>query len=92
MPKRQMTIDELFDSVPMGGQLIVYAPLPDVIEAAHSRNCRFAGEWFNVSSVIDKRDNLVVIISRKELWNIASTNLLLQEQHRWQRMDNVWRT
>lgn len=92
MSKRQMTIDELLDSVPMGGQLIVYAPLPDVMEAAHSRNIRFSGDWFNVSSVIDKRDNLVVIISRKELWSIADANLLLQEQHRWQRIDNVWRT
>lgn len=92
MPKRQMTIDELLDSVPMGGQLIVYAPLPDVMEAVHSRNIRFSGDWFNVSSVIDKRDNLLVIISRREQWSIADAKLLLREQHRWHRIDNVWRT
>lgn len=87
----KMSIDELLDSVPMGGELIVYAPFTDVAERAHIRNLQMQGEWFDVHGFMDRSGRLVVLISRKEVWNIANVDVLLQEQHRWQRLDNVWR-
>lgn len=35
---RKMTIDQLLDSVPMGGVIVVYAPIDSVIECVAERN------------------------------------------------------
>lgn len=88
----KMTIDELLDSIPMGGCIVAYAPVKEVAEEAHRRNMQMRGEWYSVSTFIDNREQLAVVISRREQWNIADATLLLQEQHRWQKIDNVWRT
>lgn len=88
---RQMTIDQLLDSVPMGGSLVVYAPIDRVIECVAQRNSAMRGEWYSVTGITNKRGNIAVVIHRKELWNIVTPEHLLQEQHRWQNMDNIWR-
>lgn len=91
MTTRKMTIPQLLDSVPMNGVLVVYAPIEEVIECAQKRNRALNGEWFTVSAIIDKYNRSAVVISRKELWNIANAELLMKEQRRWHRVDNVWR-
>lgn len=88
---RAMTIDQLLESVPMGGVIAVYAPIDSVIGRVAERNSAMQGEWFSVSGITDKKGNIAVVIHRKELWNIVSPGHLLQEQHRWQNMDNIWR-
>lgn len=87
----KITINELLDSVPMGGFIIAYAPVAKVVQEVNSRNMERRGEWYSVSTLIDNREQLVVVIYRREQWNIADATLLLQEQHRWQHIDNVWR-
>lgn len=88
---RAMTIDQLLDSVPMGGVIVVYASIDSVIERVAERNSTMSGEWYSVTDITDKQGNITVAIYRKELWNIVSPEHLLQEQHRWQNMDNIWR-
>lgn len=88
----KMTIDRLLDSIPMGGCIVAYAPVKEVAEEVHRRNMAMRGEWYDISTLIDNREQLAVVISRREQWNIADATLLLQEQHRWQKIDNVWRT
>lgn len=88
---RQMTIDQLLDSVPMGGSLVVYAPIDSIIECVAERNSAMRGEWFSVSGITDKKGNIAVVIHRKELWNVVSPEHILQEQHRWHAIDNIWR-
>lgn len=88
---RAMTIDQLLDSVPIGGVIVVYAPIDSVIERVAERNSAMTGEWFSVSGITDKKGNIAVVIHRKELWNVVSPDHLLQEQHRWSTMDNIWR-
>lgn len=92
MTQRKMTIPQLLDSVPMNGVLVVYAPIADVIECAQQRNSTLNGEWFTVSAITDRSNRTAVVISRKELWNIANAELLMKELRRWHRVDNVWRT
>lgn len=87
----KMTINELLDSVPMGGCIVAYAPVKEVAEEIHRRNMAMRGEWYSVSTFIDNREELAVVIYRREQCSIADANLLLQEQHRWQKIDNVWR-
>lgn len=91
MGARKMTINELLDSVPMGGFIIAYAPVAKVTQEVSRRNMAMRGEWYDISTLIDSREQLMVVIYRREQWSIADANLLLQEQHRWQRIDNVWR-
>lgn len=86
-----MTVDQLLDSVPMGGMVMVYAPIDRVISCVAERNSAMRGEWFSVSGITDKNGHTAVVIHRKELWNVVSPEHLLQEQHRWQNMDNIWR-
>lgn len=86
-----MTVDQLLDSVPMGGMIIVYASIDDIISCAAKRNSTMQGEWFSVSGITDKKGNIAVVIHRKELWNVVSPEHILQEQHRWHAIDNIWR-
>lgn len=88
---RAMTIDQLLDSVPMGGVIVVYASIDSVIERVAERNSAMSGEWYSVTGITDKQGNIAVAIHRKELWNVVSPEHLLQEQHRWSTMDNIWR-
>jgi hypothetical protein len=88
----KMTIDELLDSIPMGGYIVAYAPVKEVAEEIHRRNMAMRGEGYDILSFVDSQDKLAVVIYRREEWNIVDANLLLQEQHRWQRIDDVWRT
>lgn len=87
----KITINELLDSIPMGGCIVAYAPVKEVAEEVHRRNMTMRGELYSVSTFIDNREQLAVVIYRREQWSIADANLLLQEQHRWQKIDNVWR-
>lgn len=87
-----MTIPQLLDSVPMNGVLVVYAPIADVVKGANERNITLGGEWYTVSAITDRSNRTAVVISRRELWNIANAELLMKEQRRWHRVDNVWRT
>lgn len=52
----KMTINELLDSVPMGGLVVVYAPVKEVAEEVHRRNMAVRGEWYSVSTLIDNRE------------------------------------
>lgn len=88
---RQMTIDQLLDGVPMGGFIIAYAPVVEITKEVSRRNMARRGECYDILSFEDAQDRLVVVIYRREQWDNADANLLLQEQHRWQRIDNVWR-
>ena len=88
----KMTINELLDSVPLGGFIIAYAPVAKVVQEVNSRNMAKRGECYDTFSFVDRQDRLAIIIYRREQWNNVDANLLLQEQHRWQRIDNVWRT
>lgn len=87
----KMTIDKLLDSIPMGGCIVAYAPLAEIAKEVSHRNMAMRGEWYSISTLIDNREQLAVVIYRREQWDIADANLLLQEQHRWQRIDDVWR-
>lgn len=87
-----MTIPQLLDSVPMNGVLVVYAPIADVVKGTIERNITLGGEWYTVSAITDRSNRTAVVISRRELWNIANAELLMKEQRRWHRVDNVWRT
>lgn len=91
MAQRNMTISKLLDSVPMGGLVVVYAPVAKVAQEVSRRNMARRGECYDILSFVDNKERLAVVIYRREQWNNADANLLLQEQHRWQRMDNVWR-
>lgn len=88
----KMTINELLDSVPMDGFIIAYAPVAKVVQEVNSRNMARGGECYDIHFFVDKEDRLAIIIYRREQWKNVDANLLLQEQHRWQRIDNVWRT
>ncbi|MBO7235152.1 MAG: hypothetical protein J6V05_01005 [Alistipes sp.] len=91
MGARKMTISKLLDSVPMGGLVVAYAPVAKVAQEVSRRNMARRGECYDILSFVDGKDRLAVVIYRREQWDNADANLLLQEQHRWQRMDNVWR-
>lgn len=88
----KMTINELLDSVPMGGFIIAYAPVAKVVQEVNSRNMERRGEWYNTLSFVDRQDRLAIIIYRREQWDNVDAELLMKEQHRWQRIDDVWRT
>ena len=87
----KITINELLDSVPMGGCIIAYAPVAKVAKEVRHRNMARRGECYDILSFVDSQDKLAVVIYRREQWDNADASLLLQEQRRWQRMDNVWR-
>lgn len=87
----KMTINELLDSVPIGGFIIAYAPVAEIAKEVNRRNMARRGECYDILSSVDSQDKLAVVIYRREEWNIADATLLLQEQHRWQHIDNVWR-
>lgn len=91
MATRKMAITKLLDSVPMGGFIIAYAPLAKVVQEVNSRNMARRGEWYNTLSFVDRQDRLAIIIYRREQWDNADAELLMKEQHRWQRIDDVWR-
>jgi hypothetical protein len=86
-----MTITKLLDSVPLGGLVVVYAPVAEIAQEVSHRNMARRGECYDILSFVDNKERLAVVIYRREQWNNADADLLLQEQHRWQRMDNVWR-
>lgn len=92
MTQQKMTITKLLDSVPMGGFIIAYAPVAKVAQEVSHRNMARSGECYDILSFVDNKERLAVVIYRIEQWNNADANLLLQEQHRWQRIDDVWRT
>lgn len=91
MAQQKMTIDQLLGSVPMGGLVVVYAPVAEIAKEVSRRNMARRGECYDILSFVDNKERLAVVIYRREQWNNADANLLLQEQHRWQRIDNVWR-
>ena len=85
-----MTIDQLLDSVPMNGVVVVYAPIAEVIECAQKRNSALRGEWFDVTCAI-KAGRVIAVIARRELWNIANVDNLLASQRMWRRRVQEWR-
>lgn len=91
MGARKMTITKLLDSVPMGSLVVVYAPVAEIANEVSLRNMARRGECYDIVSFVDGEDRLAVIVYRREQWDIVDANLLLQEQHRWQKIDNVWR-
>lgn len=91
MGARKMTINELLDSVPMGGFIIAYAPVAEIAKEVSRRNMARRGECYDILSFVDNKERLAVAIFRREQWDIVDANLLLQEQRRWQKIDNVWR-
>lgn len=91
MGARKMTITKLLDSIPMGGLVVVYAPVAKVAKEISRRNMARRGECYDILSFVDNKERLAIVIYRREQWDIVDANLLLQEQHRWQKIDNVWR-
>lgn len=91
MTQQKMTITKLLDSVPVGGFIIAYAPVAEIAQEVSRRNMARRGECYDTLSFVDNKERLAVVIYRREQWNNADANLLLQEQHRWQKIDNVWR-
>lgn len=81
-----MTISELLDSVPMGGVITVYAPFVDVLAEAGKRNRQMCGEWYDVSA-ISERGRTAVVIARREVWNIASEDNILNAQRFFKRYE-----
>lgn len=82
MGARKMTITKLLDSVPMGGFIIAYAPVVEIAKEVSHRNMARRGECYDILSFVDKKERIAVVIYRREQWNDADANLLLQEQHR----------
>ncbi len=91
MAQQKMTISKLLDSVPMGGLVVVYAPVAKIAKEVSRRNMARRGECYDILSFVDNKERLAVVIYRREQWNNADADLLLQEQYRWQKVDNVWR-
>lgn len=91
MAQRKMTITKLLDSIPLGGFIIAYAPVAEIAKEVSRHNMARRGECYDILSFVDNKERLAVVIYRREEWNDADANLLLQEQHRWQKIDNVWR-
>lgn len=91
MAQQKMTITKLLDSVPMGGFIIAYAPVAKIAKEVSRRNMARRGECYDILSFVDNKERLAVVIYSREQWEIVDANLLLQEQHRWQKIDNVWR-
>lgn len=92
MAQRKMTITKLLDSVPMGGLVVVYAPVAKVAKEVSRRNMARRGECYEIISFVDNKERLAVVIYRREQWDNANAELLMKEQRRWHRVDNVWRT
>lgn len=88
---RQMTIDQLLDSVPMGGVIVAYTPIDKVTRCASERNSALRGEWFDVTGAIDKAGRVIAVIARRELCNIADADNLLASQRLWCRRVQEWR-
>lgn len=87
----KITINELLDSVPMGGVITAYAPIDEVIRCASERNSALRGEWFDVTCAIDQAGRVIAVIARRELWNIADADNLLASQRMWRRRVQEWR-
>lgn len=85
-----MTYDELLDSVPMGGTLTVYAPLAEVAKAASERNSRLNGEWYDIAGYADRHGRELTMISRREVWNIASKEHVMQALNFYKRCNPGW--
>lgn len=83
---KAMTISELLDSVPMGGAIMVYAPFMEVLAEAGKRNRQMCGEWYDVSA-ISERGRTAVVIARREVWNIASEDNILNAQRFFKRYE-----
>lgn len=83
---KAMTISQLLDSVPIGGFITVYAPFVDVLAEANNRNCKMRGEWYDVSA-ISERGRTAVVIARREVWNIASEDVILDTQRFFKRFE-----
>lgn len=91
MGARKMTITRLLDSVPLGGLVVVYAPVAEIAKEVSRRNMARRGECYDILSFVDNEERLAVVIYRREQWDNADAELLMNEQRRWQRIDNVWR-
>lgn len=76
---KQMTIPQMLESIPMGGVITVYAPMLKVLEAVGRINSRRSGVWYDVSVIADNGLNLV-IIAKREAWDVASEEHILNSQ------------
>ena len=83
---KMMTIAELLDSVPMGGAIMVYAPFMEVLAEAGKRNRLMCGEWYDVSAIA-MGARTAVVIARREVWNIASEDNILNAQRFFKRYE-----
>lgn len=88
---KKLTIPEILDIVPMGGGVTIIAPFEEVARCANERNIAMQGEWYDVASSIDKKGRVVVVVHRRELWNIASPEHLMKTQRFWRRTIQEWR-
>ena len=88
---KKLTIPEILDMVPMGGGVTIIAPFEEVARCANECNIAMRGEWYDVASSIDKKGRVVVVVHRRELWNIASPEHLMKTQRFWRRTIQEWR-
>ena len=88
---KKLTIPQILDLVPMGGGIAIRAPFEEIARCANERNSELKGEWFDVALCIDKKGNSVVLIERREVWNIVSPEHLIKAQRFWRRTVQEWR-
>ena len=88
---KKLTIPQILDMVPMGGGVTIIAPFEEVARYANERNSMLQGEWFDVACKVDRFGRSVVLVGRREVWNIASPEHLMQTQRFWRRAIQEWR-
>lgn len=88
---KKLTIPEILDMVPMGGGVTIIAPFEEVAQHANERNSMLQGEWFDVACKVDCLGRVVTLVRRREVWNIASPEHLMQTQRFWRKTMQEWR-
>ena len=80
MARVTMTIEQMLADIPMGGVVTVYAPLLQVLEEVGKINSRRSGVWIDVATAIADKGLNLLVISKREAWDIASEDHLLNTQ------------
>ena len=75
----------------MGGCIVLRAPFEEVARCANKRNSELKGDWYDVALCVDKKGNSVVLVERREVWNIVSPEHLMKAQRFWRHTVQEWR-
>lgn len=88
---KKLTIPQMLDLVPMGGGVTIRAPFEEIAKYANKRNSELKGEWFDVALCVDAKGGTIVLIERREVWNIVSAEHLMETQRFWRNTVQEWR-